>query len=53
MMFCSPEEGENTPIFRSQMALCGNFDATLAYMKTNKPMFECYEAFLEACYLNE
>lgn len=53
MMFCSPEEGEAVPVFRSQMALCGNYDETLDYMKNHKPMFESYEKFLEACYLND
>jgi maltose O-acetyltransferase len=52
-MFCSPEESEATPVFRSQMALCGNYDETLDYMKNHKPMFESYEKFLEACYLND
>lgn len=53
MMFCSPEEGAENPVFRAQMALGNGYDDTLAYMQNHKPMFESYEAFLEACFADD
>ncbi len=50
MLFSTAEEAENTPVFRSRMNSCGNFDETVAYMSSHKPMFKSFEEFLECCY---
>ncbi len=50
MLFCTAEQAESVPRFRSQMENCGNFDETLAYMNSHKPMFGSFEEFLEKCY---
>lgn len=53
MMFCSPEEGVQTPEFKYQMSLGDGFEETLQYMHEHKPMFDSYEAFLAACFAEE
>lgn len=50
MLFCSADEAANTPAFRKKLELLGNFDESVSYMRANKPMFDGYEAFLNACY---
>ena len=50
MLFCSPDEAVNNAAFRKKLELLGNFDQSVSYMRENKPMFDGYEAFLNACY---
>ena len=52
-MFCSVEEGVRTAPFKFQMSTGEGFAESVAYMKEHKPMFESYEAFLEACFVEE
>lgn len=50
MLFCPLEEAGNNPVFRAQMATGRNYEDSDSYMRTHTPMFESYEAFLNACY---
>lgn len=50
MLFCTAQEASNVPKFRSRMESGGNFDETVAYMNSRKPMFGSYDEFLEKCY---
>lgn len=50
MLFCSEEAARNHPRFRSQMATGAGLEESVAYMRSNPPMFAGYEAFLDACY---
>lgn len=50
MLFCSNEEAAKVDIFKKQMETSENYDACMEYMKNNKPMFESFESFLNACY---
>lgn len=50
MLFCTGDEAAKIDDFRMQMELTDNFDETLCYMNTNKPMFSSYREFLDACY---
>lgn len=50
MLFASREMAENDPVLRSQMGQMDSFDLTAAYMDSHPPMFDSYEAFLQACY---
>ena len=52
-MFCSAEEGAKIPKYRFQMSTGACFDDTVAYMRSHKPMFDSFEAFLEACFSDE
>lgn len=49
MLFCTCEQAQQVPAFRSKMALLDNLEETKAYMQANPPMFESYEAFVQAC----
>lgn len=49
MLFSTAEQAAAHPSFRTKMNSGGNFDQTVAYMQEHPPMFESYEAFLEAC----
>ena len=49
MLFCTREEAEANPVFRSQMAQMGSYDLTAAYMDSHPPRFNGYAAFLKAC----
>lgn len=53
IMFCSEEEGMQIPEFRFQMSLGEGLADTQQYMRENKPMFDSYEAFLDACFAEE
>ena len=50
MLFCNAQEAAAVPKFHSRMESGGNYDETVAYMNSRKPMFECYEEFLKECY---
>lgn len=50
MLFCTAQEAETVPAFRRQMGLGTGIADTQAYMSARKPMFDSYEAFLEACF---
>lgn len=49
MLFSTLEAAEACPAFRAKMKTGGNFEDTAVYMQNHRPMFESYEAFLEAC----
>jgi acetyltransferase-like isoleucine patch superfamily enzyme len=49
MLFSTPEQAQANPVFCTKMKSGGNYDQAVAYMQENPPMFESYEAFLEAC----
>ena len=50
MLFCTAQEAAAVPKFRSRMESGGNYDETVAYMNSRKPMFDSYDEFLEKCY---
>lgn len=50
MLFCTGVEAAAVDEFRLQMELTQNFDESLCYMDTHKPMFNSYREFLDACY---
>ena len=50
MLFCTAEKAMEIPKFKAQMETNNNFDETLEYMSTHKPMFDGYDAFLEECF---
>ncbi len=50
MLFASREEAEQTEAFKRQMQTSKNYSETQTYMSTHKPMFDSFEAFLDACY---
>lgn len=49
MLFCTADEAANLPEFRLRMENCGNYDETVSYMNSRKPMFNSYEEFLVKC----
>lgn len=49
MLFSESDEARRIPRFCFQMHTCGNFDETVAYMNSHKPMFDSFEEFLEKC----
>lgn len=49
MLFSTREAAQANPAFLAKMRTGGNFDDTAVYMENHVPMFETYEAFLEAC----
>lgn len=50
MLFMTADEAKNVKVFRQQMETGYNYEDTVAYMQGKTPMFEGYEAFLDACY---
>lgn len=50
MLFMDGDEAAKNDDFRSQMELTDNYEETLNYMNTHKPMFNSYREFLDACY---
>lgn len=50
MLFCTADEAKKYSDFIKQMNNCCNYDESVAYMEDNRPMFENFSAFLEACY---
>lgn len=53
MLFCDADEAKNIPQFRSQMETGECFDKSEMFMREHNPMFESYEAFMEACLAEE
>lgn len=51
-LFCTAEEAEKIAPFRAMMDEGGSFEDCYLYMQNHLPMFNGYEAFLEACYRN-
>lgn len=49
-LFATAEEAEQNPTFLRQMKTCKNVKDTVFYMQNHPPIFNGYEAFLEACY---
>lgn len=52
-LFCTPEGAKENPVFRRQMETGGNFEDCLAFLQSHDPMFESFEAFLDACFADE
>lgn len=50
MLFLNADEASDIPDFRFQMSTGGNYDETVAYMNSHKPMFDSFEEFLKKCY---
>lgn len=50
MLFCRSDDAEKIPSFKAQMETGANYQETVQYMNTHKPMFDSYEAFLAECY---
>lgn len=50
MLFSTREEAQENKTFREKMELLGNYEASVEYLDYNPPMFQNYEAFLQACY---
>ncbi len=50
MLFTTKDAAQQVDIFRRQMATSQNYDETIAFMDANPPLFESFEAFLDACY---
>lgn len=50
MLFCTADEALKIPQFKAQMETNYNFDQTVEYMNTHKPMFGCFEDFLKECF---
>lgn len=42
-------EDQLTDAFREKLALCGNYDASIAYMRTHPPVYASFDAFLTDC----
>lgn len=53
MLFSTPEAAAEVDVFQSQMKTNGNYDETVRFINTSKPMFSDYHAFLQACYKEE
>lgn len=49
-LFLRPEDAQQVPKFVYQLHTGGNYEDTVAYMNSHKPMFENYKAFLDACF---
>lgn len=50
MLFSTADEASSVAEFRLRMENCGNYDETVAYMNSHKPMFTSFEEFLKKCY---
>ena len=49
-LFCDVEDIKKVPHYVEQLETGGNYDEAVAYINNNPPMFENYEAFLDACF---
>lgn len=49
-LFCDNEAVKKVPHYVEQLKTGGNYDEAVAYINNNPPMFENYEAFLDACF---
>ena len=52
-LFCTREQAEKVDAFRRQMARMDTLAETQTYMEANPPIFDGYEAFLNACYTDD
>lgn len=50
MLFQTKAEAEQNEAFKRQKQTSNNYSETIAFMLAHKPMFESFEAFLDACY---
>lgn len=50
MLFSTAEEAEQNSSFHSQMLCSGGLADSKQYLQNHTPMFESFEAFLEACF---
>ena len=53
MLFENCESAKMKEWSAEVLALCGNKDDSIDFMRSNPPMFENYEAFLKYCFGNE
>lgn len=53
MLFATPRQAAEHPLFSKQLKTGGTYDEALRYMEEHPPMFENYEAFLQACFAEE
>lgn len=53
MLFRTAPDAEKNTKFRKQMETSGNYVPTFEYMKNNTPMFDGFDAFLNACFKEE
>ena len=53
MLFAKFEEANNFSAFRYQMETWAGYEDVCLYMKNYTPMFESYEAFLDACFADD
>lgn len=49
-LFCDVKAVHQVPHYIEQLKTGGNYDEAVAYIENNPPMFENYEAFLDACF---
>ena len=49
MLFSTAEQAQEYPAFRTKLKSGGNYDEAVAWLQEHPPVFESYEAFLEAC----
>lgn len=49
-LFCDMKSVHQVPHYIEQLKTGGNYDEAVAYIENNPPMFENYEAFLDACF---
>ncbi len=52
MLFATPQQAEENPVFNAQL-LVGDKQKSMAFMQDHAPMFDGYEAFLNACFANQ
>lgn len=53
MLFATPAQAAEHPLFSKQLKTGGTYHEALQYMEQHSPMFESYDAFLEACFGEE
>lgn len=49
-LFCNSKDAEQIPKFVYQLKTGGNYQDTISYMNTHPPVFDNYNAFLDACF---
>lgn len=49
MLFSAAEQAAENPAFRTKLKSGGNYEESVAWLREHPPMFDSYEAFLEAC----
>lgn len=53
MLFSNADEAVNDPVFRRQMETGANFEKSEQFMRTHGPLFDGYDSFLEACFIDK